>query len=95
MDTPDEQPDTGQLNAREQDMLAFERSWWMSSVPKDVAVRERFLLTISEYEAQLDDLIERDAALAHDELGVRRLRRRRDRRRRGHDARRVAQGESS
>ena len=94
MDNPTDTPTPGPLNERERTMLEFEREWWMSATPKDVAVRERFLLTIGEYEQQLDELIDRDDALEFDELGVRRLRRRRERRRRDHDARRVAEGEA-
>jgi hypothetical protein len=70
------------LSERERAVLDFERSWWSEDVEKDVLVGDRFGLTGAEYYRLLNELIDRPEALAHDPLGVRRLRRLRDRRRR-------------
>ena len=78
------------LTARDQAILEFEQSWWLTELPKDQAVRERFQLTEAEYSAVLEELVSSDVALAEHPLLVRRLRRLRDRRRRQHDARRSA-----
>lgn len=85
---------SGELTDLERAMLEFERSWWSGSSPRDVAVGETFALTVDEYDVRIDELIDSEAALEFDPLVVRRLRRLRDRRRRAHDARRIADGGS-
>ncbi len=81
------------LTERERAILEFEQSWWLSDAPKDQAVRERFLLTESEYSDVLDALVTSDAAAQECPLLVRRLLRQRDRRRRHQLERRSADQE--
>lgn len=70
------------LSKLEQDLLAFERTWWADDQPKDAAIADQFSLTTAEYYEQLHQLIDSEEAMAHDPMVVRRLRRMRDRRRR-------------
>jgi Protein of unknown function (DUF3263) len=70
------------LSKLEMLLIEFERTWWADDQPKDSAIAEQFSLTTAEYYEQLHALIDSDAALEHDPLVVRRLRRMRDRRRR-------------
>jgi hypothetical protein len=74
--------DGAALTARELDMLAFERTWWMLDEPKDTLIRARFACSADEYYQALNRVIDHPAALQNDPLVVRRLRRSRDRRRR-------------
>ena len=79
-----------ELSRRDQEVLAFEREWWRYATEKDRAVRDRFGLVASEYYRALSALIDRDEALEHDPLLVRRLRRLRVTRRRLRAARRTS-----
>lgn len=63
-------------------MLEFERSWWSNEAPRDQVVRARFQCSPEEYHAELAALLEDPAALEHDPLVVRRLKRLRLRARR-------------
>jgi hypothetical protein len=71
-------------------ILEFERTWWQHPGAKEVAIRDRFGFSGTKYYRLLNDLIDDPAALAHDPLTVRRLRRRREQLRRlrlhGHPA---------
>ena len=78
------------LSEREQAILAFEREWWRYATAKDRAAQERFGLDVRDYYRALSELIDRDDALAHDPLLVRRLRRLRVARRRDRAARRTS-----
>ena len=66
-----------ELSPREREILTFEREWWRYADAKDVAIRERLRLTAESYYRALTALIDAPAALAHDPLLVRRLRRQR------------------
>lgn len=70
------------LTERDKAILEFERSWWHETGPKESLIEERFELSVDRYYEILGELLESPAAYAHDPLGVRRLRRLRDRRRR-------------
>ena len=70
------------LTDRDRAILDFERSWWTEPGPKDTAIRERFELSGTRYYQLLTELIDDPAALEHDPLLIRRLRRLRERRRR-------------
>ncbi len=70
------------LTDRDRAILDFERSWWTEAGPKDTAIRERFELSGTRYYQLLTELLDDPAALDHDPLLVRRLRRVRERRRR-------------
>ena len=79
----------GQLDPRAADLLAFERSWWSFGDAKDAAIRDRFGISAADYYRELGELIDSPAALAHDALLVRRLRRQRTARQRERSARRL------
>jgi len=71
-----------ELTERDRAILDFERSWWHESGPKETLIQERFELSASRYYEILGQLLESPEAYDYDPLGVRRLRRLRDRRRR-------------
>ncbi len=77
----------GTLSERDREILAFERNWWRSLGPKERAIRQRFGVSAARYHQLLNDLIERPAALEHDPMLVRRLRRLREARRKKRFAR--------
>ncbi len=78
------------LTDREQEILAFEREWWRFATAKDRAARDRLGLSVTDYYRALSELIDRDEALEHDPLLVRRMRRLRAIRRRERAARRTS-----
>jgi hypothetical protein len=88
-----------ELTERDKAILEFERSWWSEGGPKETLIAERFDLSAGRYYQILGELLDSDAAYAHDPLVVRRLRRQRDRRHRARqaaaDVRAPAVGESS
>jgi len=71
-----------ELTERDKAILDFERSWWHETGPKETLIQERFELSASRYYEILGRLLESPEAYEYDPLGVRRLRRLRDRRRR-------------
>jgi len=80
------------LTDQEKEMLDVERLWWRYSGAKANEIRERFDLSETQYYQQLNALLDREEALAHDPLLVKRLRRLRAQRQRsrsvaryGHD----------
>lgn len=75
------------LSDRDARILAFEREWWRHGGSKEGAIRLQFGLNVTEYFQVLNVLIEREAALVHDPILVKRLRRMRDARQRGREAR--------
>jgi hypothetical protein len=79
-----------ELTPRDREILEFERDWWRSATAKDRAARDRFGLAPADYHRTLSQLIDLDAALEHDPLLVRRLRRLRATRRRDRAARRTS-----
>jgi hypothetical protein len=79
-----------ELSDQDREILAFEREWWRQATAKDAAARERFGLEPTDYYRTLSRLIDRDEAMAHDPLLVRRLRRRRATRRRERASRRTS-----
>ncbi len=70
------------ISERHQAMLEFERNYWTFDEPKDTLIRARFQCSADEYYAELNELLEQPAAMAHDPLVVRRVQRQRLRRRR-------------
>ncbi|KQQ81378.1 DUF3263 domain-containing protein [Pseudarthrobacter sp. SL88] len=77
------------LTEREQQILALERQWWKYAGAKEQAVRELFDLSATHYYQVLNALIDREDALAHDPMLVKRLRRLRTSRHRARTARRL------
>ena len=77
------------LSERDQQVLAFERQWWKYAGAKEQAVRELFDMSATRYYQVLNALIDSPAALAHDPMLVKRLRRMRASRQRARTARRL------
>jgi len=77
------------LSDRDQQVLAFERQWWKYAGAKEQAVRELFDMSATRYYQVLNALIDSPAALAHDPMLVKRLRRMRASRQRARSARRL------
>jgi hypothetical protein len=81
-------PTTG-LSDRDQQVLAFERRWWKYAGAKEQAIRELFGMSANRYYQVLNALIDSPAALAHDPMLIKRLRRMRTSRQRARTARRL------
>ena len=63
------------LDERDIDILDFERSWWKHAGVKEQAIKERFDMSATRYYQVLNELLENPAALAHDPILVKRLKR--------------------
>lgn len=63
------------LSQRDIDILDFERSWWKHAGAKERAIKERFDMSATRYYQLLNDLLEKPAALEHDPILVKRLKR--------------------
>ncbi|GAB2819261.1 DUF3263 domain-containing protein [Actinocorallia aurea] len=98
-DVPDEEPGVrdaddlrafpdGLLSDRDRRILAFERQWWKHAGAKEQAIRETFDMSATRYYQLLNLLIDRQEALVHDPMLVKRLRRIRAQRQRQRAARR-------
>lgn len=77
------------LEDRDRRMLALEREWWKYSGAKEQVIRELFNMSATHYYQILNALIDTEAALAHDPMLVKRLRRLRSTRQRARSARRL------
>jgi hypothetical protein len=78
-----------QISERDQEILAFERQWWKYAGAKEQAIRDLFDMSATRYYQLLNSLIDNPAALAHDPMLVKRLRRLRTARQRQRSARRL------
>ena len=63
------------LSELELRILDFEASWWRYAGAKEAAIKELFELSAARYYQLLNDLIDRDDALAASPMLVKRLRR--------------------
>ncbi len=81
--------DEGGLTRREREILSFERQWWKYAGAKEQAVKDLFDMSATRYYQVLNALIDRDEALEHDPMLVKRLRRLRAARQRARSARRL------
>lgn len=92
-DTPETSPREAEagaaLSERDQQVLAFERQWWKYAGAKEQAIRELFDMSATRYYQVLNSLIDSPAALAHDPMLIKRLRRMRSTRQRARTARRL------
>lgn len=88
--TADAATSENELSDRDREILAFERQWWKYAGAKEQAVRELFGLSATRYYQVLNALIDSPAALEHDPMLVKRLRRMRASRQRARSARRLA-----
>ncbi|CCI53343.1 DUF3263 domain-containing protein [Nostocoides jenkinsii] len=79
----------GDLSDRDRQILAFERQWWKYAGSKETAVRDLFEMSSTRYYQVLNGLIDNPAALAHDPMLIKRLRRLRASRQRSRSARRL------
>ena len=77
------------LSERAAAILDFEKQWWSFPGTKEAEIRVRFDLSAPRYYQLLNDLIDTEAALAHDPLLVKRLRRQRAARQRERSAKRL------
>lgn len=77
------------LSERDEQVLAFERQWWKYAGAKEQAIRELFGMSATRYYQVLNALIDSPAALAHDPMLIKRLRRMRSSRQRARSARRL------
>ena len=68
-------PEQVNLSERDVAILDFERSWWKHAGMKEQAIRERFDMSATRYYQLLNELLENPAALAHDPILVKRLKR--------------------
>lgn len=82
-------PELPTLDERAQDILDFERDWWVYAGAKEQAIRERFDVSPTRYYQLLNRVLDDDAAVAHDPMLVKRLRRQREARQRQRAARRL------
>ena len=73
---------TATLSERDEQVLAFERQWWKYAGAKEQAIRELFDMSATRYYQVLNALIDDPAALAHDPMLIKRLRRMRSSRQR-------------
>lgn len=80
---------TSTLTDVELEMLAMERLWWQFAGAKEQRIRERFDMSATRYYQRLNELIDRDDALAYDPMLVKRLRRLRAQRSRSRSVRRL------
>jgi hypothetical protein len=80
---------TVDLSDRDRQILAFERQWWKYAGAKEQAIRELFAMSATRYYQVLNALIDSPAALAHDPMLIKRLRRMRTSRQRARTARRL------
>ena len=86
-----ETPEVGgrELTDVERELLAFERQWWKHAGSKEQAIRDLFDMSSTRYYQTLNALIDTPAALAHDPMLVKRLRRMRAERQKVRSARRL------
>ncbi len=63
------------LTQRDIEILDFERSWWKHAGVKEQAIKERFDMSATRYYQLLNELLEHPAAMAHDPILVKRLKR--------------------
>ena len=78
-----------ELSERDRQVLAFERQWWRYAGAKEQAIRDLFDMSATRYYQVLNALIDEPAALRHDPMLVKRLRRMRAARQRARAARRL------
>ena len=66
---------TTELSDRDREIIAFERQWWKYAGAKEQAIRELFDMSATRYYQVLNSLIDSQAALEHDPMLIKRLRR--------------------
>jgi hypothetical protein len=84
---PDDRP--GGLSDRDRSILALERHWYKYPGAKEQVIREQFGMSAVSHYQILNALIDTEAALAHDPMLIKRLRRMRTTRQRARTERRL------
>jgi hypothetical protein len=64
-----------ELTEQEIHILDFERSWWKHAGVKEQAIKEQFSMSATRYYQILNEILENPAALEHDPILVKRLKR--------------------
>ena len=64
-----------ELTQRDTEILDFERSWWKHAGVKEQAIKERFDMSATRYYQLLNELLENPAAMDHDPILIKRLKR--------------------
>jgi Protein of unknown function (DUF3263) len=82
---------TGTLSETERTILALERSWFKYPGAKEQTIRDQLGMSAMTYYQILNALMDTEAALAHDPMLIKRLRRMRTTRQRGRMERRLDQ----
>jgi hypothetical protein len=77
------------LAAEDAAILDFEAHWWRHQGSKEASIREEFSISSTRYYQRLNRLLDSEAALAHNPMLVKRLRRMRSSRQRARSARRL------
>jgi hypothetical protein len=77
------------LDARDAEILDFEREWWKYAGAKEQAIKERFDVSPTRYYQLLNRVIDDEVAVAYDPMLVKRLRRLRAQRQRQRAERRI------
>ncbi len=80
---------SAELSARDREIIAFERQWWKYAGAKEQAIKDLFDMSATRYYQVLNTLIDTPAALEHDPMLIKRLRRLRASRQRARSARRL------
>ena len=70
------------LAPRDEAVLEFERRWWQFGGAKESAIRAELDMSATQYYQILNSLLDLEAAVAHDPMLVKRLRRLRESRHR-------------
>ncbi|MGO1561880.1 hypothetical protein CZ771_03420 [Actinomycetales bacterium JB111] len=78
-----------ELTDVEEGVLDVERRWWRYSGVKETAIREKLGMSGTRYYQILNQLLDSEAALAHDPMLIKRLRRLRSERHRERSVRRL------
>ena len=77
------------LTERDAEIIDFERQWWKYAGAKEQAIKDLFDMSATRYYQLLNQLIDTQAALEHDPMLVKRLRRMRAQRQKSRSARRL------
>lgn len=77
------------LSERDRQIIDFERQWWKYAGAKEQAIKDLFDMSATRYYQLLNQLIDSQAALEHDPMLVKRLRRMRAQRQKSRSARRL------
>ena len=80
------------MSSRDTELLMLEGSWWHEPGTKADVVAQRAGLTLMEFDAEIERIIDEPSALDIDPMLVRRLRRARDRRREERSGQRMTGG---